>query len=251
MIITIADHKGGVGKTTTAAAIAQGIDARKKKGKALLIDADAQGSATKSVYGATGDNGGLYDAIMKRASAEDLIQKTEAGEILPYSRSLALLDKELGADKQRDFYIKEAIEPIKGNYEHIIIDTAPGLSTCLIQALTASEGVIIPLGANSEGVESLQLIHETIEEVKAYTNPSLKVLGVLITQHQARANLTRQYEEFLEDLCKDLKYKLLKTRIRQGIAIQEAHALKENLFTYAPKAKATEDYKALIKELKL
>ena len=125
------------------------------------------------------------------------------------------------------------------------------MSTCLIQALTASEGVIIPLGANSEGVESLQLIHETIEEVKAYTNPSLKVLGVLITQHQARANLTRQYEEFLADLCKDLKYKLLKTRIRQGIAIQEAHALKENLFTYAPKAKATEDYKALIKELKL
>jgi chromosome partitioning protein len=251
MIITIADHKGGVGKTTTAAAIAQGIDARKKKGKALLIDADAQGSATKSVYGATGDNGGLYDAIMKSASAADLIQKTEAGEILPYSRSLALLDKELGADEKRDFYIKEAIEPIKGNYEHIIIDTAPGLSTCLIQALTASEGVIIPLGANSEGVESLQLIHETIEEVKAYTNPSLKVLGVLITQHQARANLTRQYEEFLADLCKDLKYKLLKTRIRQGIAIQEAHALKENLFTYAPKAKATEDYKALIKELKL
>lgn len=251
MIITIADHKGGVGKTTTAAAIAQGIDARKKKGKALLIDADAQGSATKSVYGATGDKGGLYDAIMKSASAEDLIQKTEAGEILPYSRSLALLDKELGADKKRDYYIKEAIEPIKGNYEHIIIDTAPGLSTCLIQALTASEGVIIPLGANSEGVESLQLIHETIEEVKAYTNPSLKVLGVLITQHQARANLTRQYEEFIADLCKDLKYKLLKTRIRQGIAIQEAHALKENLFTYAPKAKATEDYKALIKELKL
>lgn len=251
MIITIADHKGGVGKTTTAAAIAQGIDARKKKGKALLIDADAQGSATKSVYGATGDKGGLYDAIMKSASAEDLIQKTEAGEILPYSRSLALLDKELGADKKRDYYIKEAIEPIKGNYEHIIIDTAPGLSTCLIQALTASEGVIIPLGANSEGVESLQLIHETIEEVKAYTNPSLKVLGVLITQYQARANLTRQYEEFIADLCKDLKYKLLKTRIRQGIAIQEAHALKENLFTYAPKAKATEDYKALIKELKL
>lgn len=251
MIITVADHKGGVGKTTTAAAIAQGIDARKKKGKALLIDADAQGSATKSVYGATAENGGLYQAIKGAASAADLIEKTEAGEILPYSRKLADLDTDLASDKKRHFYLKEVIKPISNDYEHIIIDTAPGLSICLTQALTASDGVIIPLGANPEAVESLKLIYKTISEIKTRYNPNLIILGVVITQYQGRANLTKQYEELIAKMCKALDIRLLKTRIRQGIAIQEAHALKENLFTYAPKAKATEDYKALIKELKL
>lgn len=252
MILTIAAHKGGVGKTTTAAAIAQGIDARKKKGKALLVDADAQGSATKSVYGATGNGGGLYEALINGASAADLIEETEAGAIIPYSREIAALDIQLAKiNESKNYYLKNALEPIKDNFEHIIIDTAPGLTLCLTQALTASDAVIIPLGADPEAVEGLRLIYETIQFVKEKYNPELKILGVVITQYQARAILTRQYEELLSKLCRSLNIPLLKTRIRRGIAIQEAHALKQNLFTYAPKAKATEDYKTLLKELKL
>ena len=247
MILTIAAQKGGVSKTTTAAAIAQALT---YKGKStLLIDLDAQGSASL-IYGAE-DSGGSYDLITGKARAEDLIQETPAGKIIPASPLLDRLEVELANKPGRDSFLKGAIEPIKGMFDFILLDTAPGLGTCLIQALTAGDSVIIPLLCDPQALQGLHQVTETIEEVKKYCNPSLNISAVVLTQYQARATLTRQYEDLITEQCRDMGLTLAKTRIRRAIALQEAQACRESLYSYNAKCNPAEDYLALCKEIGL
>lgn len=250
MIITVAAQKGGVGKTTTAAALAQALTWKKKK--TLLIDADAQGSATL-IYGADDSGGGTYDLITGKAKAEDLIQKTPAGAIIPYSPLMDRIGFELNHVKGRDSLLKAAITPIAGAYDFILIDTAPGLGNALIQALTAANSVIIPLLCDPQALSGLHNVYNTIQEVrkKPDLNPGLDVAAVVLTQYNPRATLTRQYEGLITEQCEDMGLYLAKTRIRRGIAIQEAQAMRESLYSYAPKSNPAADYLELIKELKL
>ena len=248
MILTVAAQKGGVGKTTTAAAIAQALTWKKKK--TLLIDADAQGSASL-IYGADDSGGGTYELITGKATAAELIQETPAGAIIPASPLLDRLGIELNNTPGRDSLLKAAISPIAAEYDYIVIDTAPGLGTCLIQALTAADAVIIPLLCDPQALSGLHNVHDTIEQVKTYCNPGLNVAAVVLTQYNARATLTKQYEGLITEQCKEMGLYLAKTRIRRGIAIQEAQAMRENLYNYAPGSNPAADYLELIKELKL
>lgn len=248
MVITVAAQKGGVSKTSTAAAIAQGLAWKKKK--TLLIDADSQKSATL-IYGADDSKGGLYDLITGKKKAEKLIQETPAGNILPGSDLLDRLDIELNNQPGRDSILKAKIEPIRAAFDFIVIDTAPGLGTCLIQALTAADRVIIPLLCDPQALQGLHQITETIGQVQKYCNPSLQIAAVVLTQYQGRATLTRQYEGLIAEQCKEMGLYLAKTRIRKGIALQEAQASRDNLFNYAPASNPAADYMELIKELKL
>lgn len=248
MIITVAAQKGGVSKTSTAAAIAQGLTWKKKR--TLLIDADSQRSATL-IYGADDSGGGLYDLITGKAQAAELIQETPAGAIIPGSDLLDRLDVELNNQPGRDSLLKAGIAPIVPDFQHVIIDTAPGLGTCLIQALTAADSVIIPLLCDPQALAGLHQITETINQVKKYCNPSLQIAAVLLTQYQGRAMLTRQYEELITEQCREMGLYLAETRIRKGIALQEAQASRENLYSYAPKSNPAADYMAFINELNL
>ena len=249
MIITIAAQKGGVSKTTTASAIAQALTYTGKK--SLIVDTDAQGGASL-IYGASVENeGGVYALIKGTKEAKDLIQHTDAGDIIPASPLLDRLNIELSNKPGRDNFLKNGLFSVAKNYENIIIDTAPGLGTCLIQALTACDLVIIPLLCDTQALQGLYQIKQTIDEVKAYCNPSLKVGAVILTQYQPRANLTRQYEDLIQKQCKELGLYCAKTRIRKGIAIQEAQAMRENLFNYNNKSNPAVDYMELCKELKL
>lgn len=249
MIVTIAAQKGGVSKTTTAAAIAQALT---YKGKStLLIDLDAQRSASL-IYGADEDGtGGTYSLIMGTAQAEDLIQETPAGNIIPASPLLDRLDIELNNKPGRDFFLKAGIEPIKEKFDFILIDTAPGLGTCLVQALTAADIAIIPLLCDPQALQGLHQVMETIEVVQKYCNPGLKIAAVVLTQYQARATLTRQYEELIAEQCQAMGLKLANTRIRRAIAIQEAQASRESLYSYSAKSNPAIDYLALCEEIGL
>ena len=249
MILTVAAQKGGVSKTTTAAAIAQALAFKGKR--TLLIDGDAQGSASL-IYGAEeGGTGGTYSLIMGTAPAEDLIQETPAGSIIPASPLLDRLDIELNNKPGRDSFLKAGIEPIKEKFDCIAIDTPPGLGTCLVQALTAANVVIIPLLCDPQALQGLHQVTETIEEVKKYCNPSLKIAAVLLTQYQARATLTRQYEDLIAAQCKEMGLYLAKTRIRRAIALQEAQACRENLYSYNENCNPAADYMAFCKEIGL
>lgn len=248
MIITVAAQKGGVGKTTTAASTAQALDYNGQK--SLLIDVDAQGSASL-IYGADTKGGGSYDLITGSAHANDLVQQTKAGAIIPASPLLDRLDIELNNKPGRDTFLRAGIGPIRNEFHHIVIDTAPGLGTCLIQALTAADIVIIPLLCDPQALQGLHQVTETIRQVKKYCNDRLMVAAVVITQYQPRAILTRQYETLIIEQCKDMGLHLANVRIRRAIALQEAQATRENLYAYSPKCNPAQDYLALCAEIGL
>ena len=249
MIVTVACQKGGTAKTTTAAAISQALTYKGKS--ALLVDLDAQRSASL-IYGTEEDEtGGSYSLIMGTSKAENLIQNTPAGNIIPGCKDLEGLDVELNRKPGRDSFLKAAIEPIKERFDFIVIDTPPGLGTCLVQALTAADSVIIPLLCDPQALQGLHHIADTIEEVKKYCNPALQIAAVVLTQYQARATLTRQYEDLIREQCRDMGLYLAETKIRRAIAIQEAQAFRENLYSYNAKCNPAQDYLALCEEIGL
>lgn len=249
MIITIAAQKGGVSKTTTAAAISQALAYKGKR--TLLVDADAQASASL-IYGVQA-NGERNALIMGKDPAESLIQETPAGNIIPASDNDFELESFLQEqpEKKRPFFLKAAIEPIKERFDCIVIDTPPGLGTCLAQALTAADMVIIPLLCDPQALQGLHQVTETIEQIKKHFNPDLKIAAVVLTQYQARATLTRQYESFIREQCRVMGLYLAETRIRRAIALQEAQACRESLFSYNPKCNPAQDYLSLCEEIGL
>ena len=249
-IISICNHKGGVGKTTSSIALAQGITNLHARSKVLLIDADPQGTATKSYFGIKKAVPGLYEVIKEEINIMDAIIETDAGAILPYSPKLRSLDAELQDQPGKNHYLRERLQQLNG-YSHVIIDTSPYLNLANVQALTASDGVIIPIGSSPETVENLPDTLNTVNQVKKYLNNDLDVLGALITLYDGRSNVVKQYGELIEDICKKNNITLLKTRVRSCAAIHEAHALKTDLFKHAPRSNAVKDYTAVIKELKL
>ena len=249
-IISLCDHKGGVGKTTSAAAIAQGIEHLHKRSKVLLIDADHQGTLTKTLHGIRDSVPGLYEVIKGDIDIKSAIIHTQSGDLLPYSRRLATMDVEFANDLDAYYLIREKLQELEGIYTHIIIDTAPGLSLVTLQALTASDSVIIPIGAYPETVDSLPQTLKTIQSVRR-VNPDLSILGALITLYAPRSNVLKQFEDLIVKTCKESNLNLIKTRVRVCSAIHEAHALNVSLFDHAPKSNAAKDYTAVIKELKL
>lgn len=249
-VITICHHKGGVAKSTTGAAVGQGIETLHKKSKVLLIDADPQGTLTKSVYGIKQPVPGLYSVIMGEKDWKSVIIHTEAGDIVPYEKKLGSLDAELSSEPGREEILRERLEDLEG-YTHVIIDTSPYLNLANIQALTASDVVIIPVCADPECSDSLPDTLKTIRTVQKRNNGQLTIGGAVMTLYDGRANVVKQYADLIEDVCKKNEVRLLKTKVRTCAAIKEAHAMKENLFTYAPKSNAVADYTAIIKELKL
>lgn len=247
MVITIAATKGGTGKTTTAAALAQAFADMGRR--ALLVDCDAQASASL-IYGAE-ETGGLYDVLKGRAQAADMVQTTEAGDILPASPELDGLEVELARDRERDTLLARRLEPLQATYDAIVIDTAPGVSTLLVQALTAADKVLVPMQADTQSLRGLEKLAETIEDVQRYTNKGLEVAGVVLTMFDGRTTLSRQYDELIGETCEQLGFPYAKTHIRRAVAVQEAQALRQSLYAYAPKSNPAQDYRALIEELGL
>ena len=246
-VIAVAAQKGGTGKTTSAAALAQGAI---KWGKsALLIDLDPQGSLTH-IIGADGNAPGSYD-LMQGQSAGELIQhRDDQPDIIPASLRLAGTDAELATRPGRDFLLQAGIKPLKG-YDLIIIDTPPSLGTLLVNALTAATEVIIPLQADTFAVQGLYQLTDTIQQVKQYCNPGLQITGAVLTRYSAHTVLARDLREAIAAKCEVLSVPLLRSIIREGVAIREAQTLQQNLFTYAPKSNPAKDYDSLLKELEV
>lgn len=241
-ITTIINQKGGVGKTSTAHALATGLNHRNYK--ALVVDADPQGNLSYIMQ--TEAAKGVYEA-MKGTPAADLIQHTGQGNILASTPALIGADLEF-TQTGREYLIKDALEPIKSNYSHIIIDSPPTLGIMTINALTASTDIIIPMGADIFSLQGLGQLYETIGRVKRYCNPNLKIAGLLITRYARRAVLTRDLTEVIGDKAQQISAPIYKTQIREGIAVKEAQTMQTSLFDSHPKANPTADYNALIDE---
>lgn len=242
--IAIANRKGGVGKSTTAAALMGGLTIRSYR--VLGIDLDAQRNLSSTTRG-KGDKT-ILGVLTGEITAAEAVNHTETGDIIPASRSLAGADTIL-TETGKEYRLREALETVADNYDYCIIDCPPALGILTVNALTAADNVIIPAQADIFSLEGIEDLYESFLAVKKYCNPNLAIMGVLLTRYNARSNLTQDATELASRLAAKIGTTVFNTRIREGVAVRESQIVQENLFTYAPKANVTGDYRAFIEEV--
>lgn len=243
MIIAVANQKGGQGKTTTAQAIATG-----STGRTLAIDLDPQGNLTFSMGGST-SHAGAYELLTGKERAGQLIQTTPQGDLIASSSRLALADTTF-TGKERQTALKDAIRPIKGKYDNIVIDCPPALNTLLINALEAAELVIIPLTADMYSLQGLYQLKQSIDAARKI-NKNLHIGGVLFVKHNTRTILARELADVIIDKCRELDIPVYAAAIREGVAIREAQTQRASIFDYAPRSNPAKDYREFIREMGL
>ena len=243
--IAVINQKGGVGKSTTALAIGAGLSL--KGYSVLFIDLDAQGNLSYTL-GADTKGYNAMGVLERPETAKEEIQHTPQGDIIASSPKLAGADKLLEETGKED-RLKEALESLRGAYDYIIVDTPPALGILTINALTACTGAIIPAQADIYSLQGIGQLNSTIETVKKYCNPSLSIMGIVITRFNGRSIIRREVAEMLERTADQLHTKLFSSKIRECTALVEAQATKQNIYSYAPRSNATADYKALVDEI--
>jgi len=243
-IITVANQKGGVGKTSTAHALTTGLTY--KGYKTLAIDTDPQGnlSYTMSV---DDKRAGIYELLKGDVIAPKAVQNTEQGAIICSSLMLSGADLEF-TDKGREYLLSEALEPFKAVYDFIVIDTPPTLGIITINALAAANDVIIPMGADVFSLQGLSQLYSTISTVKRRCNQSLHIAGILITRFSGRAILSNELRETIEGKAQQIGTKLYETVIHEGIAVKETQTRQASLFKGLLKSKPAADYLSFIGE---
>ena len=243
--LAIINQKGGVGKSTTALAIGAGLSL--KGYSVLFIDLDAQGNLSYTL-GADTKGYNAMGVLERPETAKEEIQHTPQGDIIASSPKLAGADKLL-EETGKEYRLKEALESLQGAYDYIIVDTPPALGILTINALTACTGAIIPAQADIYSLQGIGQPNSTIETVKKYCNPSLSIMGIVITRFNGRSIIRREVAEMLEHTADQLHTKLFSSKIRECTALVEAQATKQNIYSYAPRSNATADYKALVDEI--
>ena len=246
-ILTLANQKGGVGKTTTAANLAAFLG--KKKKKVLVIDLDPQGNATsglgidKSELDST-----IYDVLVNEEPMADSIWESSAANvsICPTNINLAGAEIELVNVMSREQVLKSALAPVKDDYDYIIIDCPPSLSILTINALTASDGIIIPIQGEYYALEGLTQLVDTINIVKKKLNKNLSILGVVLTMFDRRTQLTRQVEEEVSNYFGD---KVFNTHIPRNVRLAEAPSHGVAILDYDKNSKGSKAYESLAAEV--
>lgn len=246
-IISIANQKGGVGKTTTSVNLSASLS---ELGiKVLLVDTDPQGNATSGVGINKADvDQCIYNVLVEDFQATEVIIPTPLNnlDIIPATIQLAGAEIELVPTISREIRLKKALDQVKDNYDFIIIDCPPSLGLLTLNALTASDSVIIPVQCEYYALEGLSQLLNTIRLVQKHLNKDLAIEGVLLTMLDARTNLglevTAEVKKYFQDTVYD-------TIIPRTVRLGEAPSHGEPILTYDPKSKGAEVYLELAKEV--
>ena len=244
-VITVLNQKGGVGKTTTAAALISGLAS--KGFKTVGIDLDAQRNLSMTMQADTKHKTAL-GVLTNQCTAEEAIQHTPQGDIIAAGKELASIDAIL-TGKGRENRLKEAIEPLGKKYKYVVIDTPPNIGTLVLAALIASDSIIITAEADIYSRTALEDLTDNIQTVQASINPKLKVEGILLTRYNGRTNLAKYLREAFLEPAAELNTKVFNTVIRECNAVKEAHLMCKSIFDYDSKSNVAVDYAAFIKEL--
>lgn len=243
-IITLANQKGGCGKTSTAAALYSGLSLRGFK--MLGIDLDAQANLG-FIMSADSDKSDIVDVLAGKSNITDAVQHTERGDFISASKNLSAVDF-LITGSQRAFLLRRVLEPIRDRYDFIIIDTPPNLGTITINALTASKGVIIPAFAEIFSLQGIVNLCDTVKEIQSSVNAGLINCGVLITRHKPYVRVQRETASAIREIAGQRGVKVFNTQIRDSVVITEAASLKRDIFAHKPNSGAALDYSAFTDE---
>lgn len=244
-VYAVINQKGGVGKSTTALCLGAGLSL--KGFKVLYIDLDAQGNLSYTL-GADTQGYNAMGILQRPEMVKEEIQTAPGGEVIASSPALAGADTII-TETGKEYRLKEALDKLGGTYDYCIIDTPPALGIVTINALTACQGAIIPAQADIYSLQGISQLNGTIQTVKKYCNPHLKVMGIVLTRYSARSIISREVAEMIDATAAQLNTKLYKAKIRECTALKEAQATRQSIFKYAPRSNAAADYKALIEEI--
>lgn len=246
-ILTIVNQRGGVGKTETAHALGAGLMQRGRK--VLFIDLDSQGNLSFEVGADTAPPSSL-EVLTGRKRAEEAIKEGAGGDIITGGPSLAGADTAI-TGARKEYRLKEALAPLQRRYDAIVIDTPRALGLVTICALTASTYCIIPAAPEVYSSQGVGVLKQAVESVRHYTNPGLKIAGILITRFDSRLTISFDMAESIEKSAAQNDIHVFQRVIRENVAVKEAQAMRKDIFTYAPRSHAAEDYNAFIEELLL
>ena len=232
MIVAVANQKGGVGKTTTAQALAAGL--AEKGYKVLGIDLDPQGNFS-TACGAENYNVLTVYEVMKRGSdVREAIQHTPSCDIIPANTILAGIEQELhnvGKEMTLREKLRDEQTGVAEAYDYILIDCPPSLGLLTVNALTAADYLLIPTMAETFAASGITQLYDTYKSVKKYTNPALRIDGVLLTRTE-RTRVTKTIQELTEKIADYMGADVYRTTIRSNVIIKEAQAVQENVFDY-------------------
>ena len=243
--IVIANHKGGVGKTTTALALADGL---KREGKRVLfVDTDPQVNSTGSYHAVMEDEYTLYDLLKKECSAKEAVQHTDIGDIIPGDKSLAGIEAEFQSKVSNFNLLRNELSSLKKDYDYVVIDTAPTFGFYTTMSLLAADGVIIPIKAEKYAMDGLSEMITVIKDAMGM-NTKLKLYGVVITAYDQRNALDRASAEQLPVLGKKKNFRVFDP-IRTSQDVKNAQSMEKSIFDYSPACNAAVDYRKFVEDV--
>ncbi len=246
-IVAIVNQKGGVGKTTSSVFIADALNSLGYK--VLLVDLDPQRNATFTYKAQYEDVATVYDVLTGEVEAKEAIQHTENGDIIPSDKVLVSQETMFQSKMGREFFLKNALKSLEGEYDFHIFDTPPNPGVYTVNALTAADGCVIPVKCDDYSILAMQDIQEIIDDARKSVNPELKVYGVFpVVYDQSRA-FHKQFVEALPKQGETYGFHVFKTAIRKCADVDKARTVGASLQKDAPKSNGAKDYLSLTKEL--
>jgi chromosome partitioning protein len=253
-VIAVVNQKGGTAKTTTVENLGIGL-AREGK-KVLLVDTDPQGSLTISLGYPRPDELEitLFDLLNKTinedsvSAGEGILHQAEGIDLIPANISLAGLEVALVNTMNRERILKQFLEPVKGNYDYVLLDCMPSLGMLTVNALAAADAALVPVQANYLSAKGLEQLLQTINKVKRQINPKLRIEGILLTMVDGRTNYGREISSLIRDTYGG-HIKIFNSEIPRSVRAAEISAEGKSIFLHDPKGKVAEAYQNLTKEV--
>lgn len=244
--ISVSLRRGGSGKSTTVEALS--VNLAEKGSRVLVLDSDPQANST-FIMGADPRHKGIYDVVTGKSNVVSAIQTlTQQIDLISPGIGLDNLEHEFFKKSGREKLFARALSPISSDYDYCIIDTAPALNLAVLNALTASDYVLIPMGADVQSLQGLSAFNGFVEDIRTFYNGKLRIAGILVTKFEGRTNAGQTFDEIIRSQAGKLGIRVFNTRIRKSSALQLAQG-EQNISIFTRKNNASDDYCAFTDEL--